>query len=42
MTPLMWACDSGHVPVVNYLLSVPGININQVDGIVSFHIFHIN
>ncbi|KAF0983012.1 hypothetical protein FDP41_010990 [Naegleria fowleri] len=33
MTPLMWACDSGHVPVVNYLLSVPGININQVDGI---------
>ncbi|KAG2378846.1 hypothetical protein C9374_007994 [Naegleria lovaniensis] len=33
MTPLMWACDSGHVPVVNYLLSVPGININQLDGI---------
>ena len=36
MTPLMWACDSGHVHIVNYLLSVPGIEINRVDEIVSF------
>ncbi|EFC46026.1 predicted protein [Naegleria gruberi] len=33
MTPLMWACDSGHVHIVNYLLSVPGIEINRVDEI---------